>query len=267
VQIGNRRQFALAANDLKEGISSIHVWPKLAWLEIKQRYRRSVLGPFWLTISTGALIGGMGPLYGHLFSLNMSTYFPFLAVGFVVWQFLAGIITDACTAFISAEGYIKQMKLPFTVHILRMVWRNMIIFAHNAVIVFLVMLFWPPAVTWYLLLIPPAVLFIALNGIWIGVSLGLVCARFRDIPQIMGSLVQVAFFLTPVMWQAGMLGTKQWAVAWNPFYHFLEVVRSPLVAASTNWSSWAAVLGITIIGYTATFLLFARFRARIAYWV
>jgi ABC-type polysaccharide/polyol phosphate export permease len=111
------------------------------------------------------------------------------------------------------------------------------------------------------------VLFIALNGIWIGVSLGLVCARFRDIPQIMGSLVQVAFFLTPVMWQAGMLGTKQWAVAWNPFYHFLEVVRSPLVAASTNWSSWAAVLGITIIGYTATFLLFARFRARIAYWV
>jgi ABC-type polysaccharide/polyol phosphate export permease len=170
-------------------------------------------------------------------------------------------------AFISAEGYIKQMKLPFTVHILRMVWRNLIIFAHNAVIALLVMLFWPPAVTWHLLLIPPAVLFIAINGIWIGLSLGLLCARFRDIPQIVGSLVQVAFFLTPVMWHASMLGRNQWAVAWNPFYHFLEVVRSPLVAAATNWFSWAVVLGITGIGYAAAFLLFARFRARIAYWV
>lgn len=239
----------------------------LGWLEVKQRYRRSVLGPFWLTISTGAMVGGMGPLYGRLFGLDISTYFPFLAIGFVVWLFLAGIITDACTAFTVAEGYIKQLKLPFTVHILRMVWRNLIIFAHNSVIVFLVILVWPPAVTAHLLLIPPALLLIAINGIWIGLSLGLLCARFRDIPQIVSSLVQVAFFLTPVMWQADMLGRNQWAAAWNPLYHFLEVVRSPLVAATTNWFSWAVVLGITVVGYTAAFLLFARFRARIAYWV
>jgi len=267
VQIGNRSQLALAAKDFREGILSIHIWPMLGWLEIKQRYRRSVLGPFWLTISTAALVGGMGPLYGRLFGLDISAYFPFLAVGFVVWMFLAGIITDSCTAFISAEGYIKQMKLPLTVHILRMVWRNLIILAHNAVIIFLVMLFWPPPLTWDLLLIPPAVLFIAINGIWIGLTLGLLCARYRDVAQIVGSLVQVAFFLTPVMWHAGMLGKNQWAAAWNPFYHFLEVVRSPLLAATTNWSSWAAVLGITFFGYTAAFLLFARFRARIAYWV
>ena len=267
VHIGNRRQLALAATDFLEGISSIHLWPKLGWLEIRQRYRRSVLGPFWLTISMGALIGGMGPLYGRLFGLDISTYFPFLAVGFVVWQFLASIINDSCMAFISAEGYIKQMKLPFTVHVLRMVWRNVIIFAHNAVIVFLVIVFWPPAATWHLLLIAPALLLLALNGIWIGVTLGLVCARFRDIPQIVVSLVQVAFFLTPIMWNSGMLGRRHWAVEWNPFYHFIEVVRSPLVAATTNWTSWAAVLAITTIGYAATFLLFARFRARIAYWV
>jgi lipopolysaccharide transport system permease protein len=267
VQIGNRSQLALAARDFKDGISSIHVWPVLAWLEIKQRYRRSVLGPFWLTISTGAMVGGMGPLYGRLFGLDISAYFPFLAIGFVVWLFLAGIITDSCATFISAEGYIKQMKLPFTVHVLRMVWRNLIIFAHNAVIVLLVMLFWPPALTLHLLLLPLAVLFIAINGIWIGLSLGLLCARFRDIPQIVGSLVQIAFFLTPVMWNVSMLGKHRWTVAWNPFYHFLEVVRAPLVSATTNWFSWGAVLGITLVGYAATFLLFARFRARIAYWV
>jgi ABC-type polysaccharide/polyol phosphate export permease len=267
VQIANRNHLALAIEDFKDGVSSIYVWPKLGWLEIKQRYRRSVLGPFWLTISTGALVGGMGPLYGRLFGLDIYTYFLYLAISFVVWLFLAGIINDACMAFISAEGFIKHFKLPLTVHIMRMVWRNLIIFAHNLVIVFLVMLFWPPAITWQLLLIPLGVLFIAINGIWIGLCLGLLCARFRDIPQIVNSLVQVAFFLTPVMWQPQMLGRNQWAATWNPFYHFLEIVRAPLVAATTNWFSWTVVLGITVIGYAVTFLLFARFRARIAYWV
>lgn len=267
VQLVKLDQFALAWKDLTEGLGSIYIWPKLGWLEIRQRYRRSVLGPFWLTISTGALVGGMGPLYGRLFGLDIATYFPFLAISFVVWLFMAGIINDACTAFITAEGFIKQVKLPLTVHVLRMVWKNLIIFAHNMLIIVLVFAFWPPAMTWSLLSIPLAVLFIAINGVWIGIFLGLLCARFRDIPQIVGSLVQVAFFLTPIIWKPHMLGTNQWAAAWNPFFHFLEVVRAPLVTATTNWFSWAAVLGITALGYALTFVLFARFRSRIAYWV
>jgi len=268
VQIGNRNHLALAVKDFKDGVSSIYVWPMLGWLEIKQRYRRSVLGPFWLTISTGALVAGMGPLYGRLLNVDISTYFSYLAISIVVWLFIAGIMNDACTAFISAEGFIKQIKLPLTVHVLKMVWRNLIIFAHNIVIVVLVLLFWPPVVIdWHLLLVPLGVLFVVINGIWIGISLGLLCARFRDIPQIVTSLTQVAMFLTPVFWKADMLGKNQWAAEWNPFYHFLEVVRAPLVAASANWFSWKVVLGITVIGYVVTFLLFARFRARIAYWV
>ena len=268
MQVSNRNHLALAVQDFKDGVSSIYVWPMLGWLEIKQRYRRSVLGPFWLTISTGALVAGMGPLYGRLLNLDISTYFSYLAISIVVWLFIAGIMNDACTAFISAEGFIKQIKLPLTVHVLKMVWKNLIIFAHNLVIVVLVLLFWPPVVIdWHLLLMPLGVLFVAINGIWIGISLGLLCARFRDIPQIVTSLTQVAMFLTPVFWKAEMLGNNLWAAEWNPFYHFLEVVRSPLVAAPAYGFSWTVVLGITVIGYAATFLLFARFRARIAYWV
>ena len=267
MKFGNRNNLTLAVEDLKEGICDIYIWPMLGWLEIKQRYRRSVLGPFWLTISTGALIGGMGPLYGRLFGLDISTYFPYLAISFIVWTFIAGIINDACTAFISAEGYIKQIKVPLTVHILRMVWKNLIIFAHNLVIIFAVLLFWPPAVDWHVALIPLGVLAIAINGVWLGILLGLLCARFRDIPQIVNSLVLIAFFLTPVIWKASMLGRNQWAATWNPLYHFLEVVRAPLVAGATNWFSWTVVLGITIVGYTVSFVMFARYRARVAYWV
>jgi ABC-type polysaccharide/polyol phosphate export permease len=256
-----------AIADFRDGVASIHVWPMLGWMEIKQRYRRSALGPFWLTISTGAMLAGMGPLYGRLFGVDIASYFLYLSASFIVWLLIANTVNDACMVFISSEGYIKQTKTPFTVYVLKMVWKNLIIFAHNLVIMVPVMLFMPPPMGWQLLLIPLGVLLIAVNSVWLGAVLGVICARYRDIPQIVTSLVQVAFFLTPVMWKAEMLGRNQWAAQWNPFYHFLEVVRAPLVTTAINWSSWAAVLGITLFGYAVALALFARYRARIAYWV
>jgi ABC-type polysaccharide/polyol phosphate export permease len=256
-----------AVQDLKDGICSIYIWPMLGWLEIKQRYRRSVLGPFWLTISTGTMIAAMGPLYGRLLGQDISEYFPYLAVSFVVWILIANVLNDACVTFISAEGFIKQIKLPLSVHVLRVVWKNVIIFAHNLLIIIVVLLFYTPTLGWPLLLVPLGLLMIAINGVWIALLFGVICARFRDIPLIIGSLVQVAFFLTPVMWKAEMLGKHIWSAQINPLFHFLEIVRGPLIGGGGRMLSWAAVLGITIVGYTVALIVFGRFRARIAYWV
>jgi len=262
-----RKNFSLAIQDLKEGISSIYIWSMLGWFEIKNRYRRSILGPFWLTISTGVLIAAMGPLYGRLLSQDISAYFPYLAVSFVVWIFIANLMTEACTTFISAEGFIKQTKLPLTIHVLRVVWRNVIIFGHNVLIIIAVLLFYRPSLGWPLVLVPFGVLVLAINGIWIGLLFGMLCARYRDVPLIIASLVQVAFFLTPVMWQAEMLGKHAWYAQINPLFHFLEIIRGPLLGTGAKAVSWAAVLGITIVGYMVSLAMFSRFRARIAYWV
>lgn len=263
----NPSNLALALKDLKDGISSIYIWPMLGWQEIKQRYRRSAIGPFWLTLSTGVMVGSMGPLYGRLLGQDIASYFPYLGVGIIVWFLIANLINESCTAFIAAAGYIQQLKLPFTVHVLRVVYRNLIIFAHNLVIVALILLFYGSAIGWSILLAPLAVFLIAVNGVWIGIVLGMLCARFRDVPQIVGSLMQVAFFLTPIMWKPEMLGKYRWAADFNPLTHFLEIVRAPLVTGTTNPSSWAIVLAITAVGYAVALAAFSRFRVRIAYWV
>ncbi|MGH8643016.1 MAG: ABC transporter permease [Gammaproteobacteria bacterium] len=257
----------LALKDLFEGIHSIYIWPMLGWQDIKQRYRRSVLGPFWLTISNAALIGGMGPLYGRLLGQDINTYFAYLAVGFVIWMLIAGIINDSCNAFISAEGYIKEVRLPFTVHVLRVVWKNVLILAHNFVIVIVMVIIYARGIDWHLLLAPFGVCLIAVNGIWLGLLFGLLCARFRDIPQLVSSLLQIVFFLTPIMWRGEMLGRHQWVVQVNPIYHFLEITRAPLLAGAFPTTSWIVVGGITFAGFILTLLIFARYRARIAYWV
>lgn len=261
------RQLSLALADIREGFAAIHVWPTMAVQEIRQRYRRTTLGPLWLTISTAALILGMGPLYGRLFGQQIGEYFPYLTVSYVTWLLIANMIGDACVAFTGWESIIKQIKLPLMVHVLRTVSKNLLLFAHNLVVVLGVLAFYPPQWGWHLLLAPLGLFLLALNGIWLSFLLGMACARFRDVPPIVTSVVQVAFFLTPVMWQKGMLGSYQWAADINPLFHLLELVRRPILGGVPDPLSWAVVAGMSILGGGITLLIFARYRARIAYWV
>jgi ABC-type polysaccharide/polyol phosphate export permease len=261
------RAVALALEDFRRGLASPQIWRTLAWQEIKQRYRRSTLGPFWLTISAGILVAFMGPLYGRLFGQEVSAYFPYLAVGIIVWQLIAAIISESGTVFSSAEQYITQLRMPFTVHALRMVSRNAIIFAHNFVIILLVLVAFVPG--WYLgaWLALPGLLALLANGIWLGLLLGMLCVRFRDVLPILSSLVQVAFFMTPVLWRREMLGRHTWAADVNPLHHFIEVVRAPLLGQAPGALSWSVVLGVTVLGFVFTLAVFARYRARIPYWL
>ena len=263
----DRRSLKLGVKDVVDGVRKIYIWPMLGWQDIKQRYRRSMIGPFWLTLSYGVMIAGMGPLYGRLLQQDIGAYLPYLATSFVVWTLISGILTDACNAFIGSEGYIKQVRLPLTVYVLRIVWKNVLIFAHNFVIVVVVMLIYPPPLTWALFLIPVGVLLVALSGVWVGLLLGLLCARFRDLPQVVASLIQVTFFLTPVMWRADMLGSKHWVVELNPLFHFLEIVRAPLMTGGIAASSWLTACLITVAGFLVTLSIFSRYRSRVAYWV
>lgn len=265
--IGARSQFQLALSDVTEGMRAVHVWTALGWQDILQRYRRSLLGPLWLTISTGIMVAIMGPLYGKLFSQDIGGYFGFLAIGFVVWQLIAQTINDCCSAFITAESYIKQIKLPLSVHILRVVWKNVIIFLHNMVVVIAVLAWLQPHLRANVLLFPLAVAAFALNAFFFGTVLGIVCARFRDIPLIIVNVVQASFFLTPVLWVPGMLGRHSWTVDLNPFYHFIEIIRAPLLGEPVNPRSWLIVIAITVFGGVWALSMLKRYRARVAYWV
>lgn len=258
---------ALAWKDIRQGFMSVRVWSMLSWQEIRHRYRRSVLGPFWLTISTAVMVIGIGVIYGTIFGSARGQYLPYLAISLVIWMFLSGLVNESCQAFIAGEGYIKQMKLPLSIHVLRVVWRNIIILFHNVPIIVVALIVYKPPLTWHLLEVPIGLLFIAVNGIWVGLLLGMLCARYWDIPLIVGSVVQLAFFVTPVLWQASMLSSHTWIVTFNPLHYFLEIVRAPLLGVEPIGIAWLVVIGVTLAGGLFAFLVFSRFRARIAYWI
>lgn len=256
-----------ATADLAEGLARWRLWGLMGWQDIKQRYRRSTLGPFWLTLSMAIMVTALGVLYGKLFQIPIDDYLPFLTLGFIAWGLISGLINEGCLALTAAESLIKEMKLPYSIHVYRVIWRNLIIFSHNLVVYFGVIAIFQiwPGVTGLLAL--PALALITLNAVWIGLLFGMLCARFRDIPQIITSLLQVIFFLTPIIWKPELLRGRVGFAEFNPFFHFVEIMRAPLLGEAPTLTSWAVALAITAAGWVAAVVCFSRYRRYIPYWV
>ena len=261
----NRRR--LAFDDIKEGAKLWRLWTALGWTEILQRYKRSVLGPFWLTASMAVMVISLGFLYSELFKQEISTFMPFFCIGLLVWGFISSVLNEAGMLFCSNEFFIKQIRLPFTLYVWKFIWSRTIIFAHNFVI-YLGLLayfqFWPglPAVAAF-----AGFVLIMTNALLVSTYLGMISTRFRDVPQIVSSSTQVIFFLTPVLWKPELLGRHRYIADWNPFYHLIEIVRAPLLGQWPAATTIMVVFALTLINFVVAAVFFPRFRARIAYWI
>lgn len=258
---------ARATEDLATGLGRWRLAAALAWLDLRNRYRGSVLGPLWLTLSTAVMLVGLGLLYSQLLRLSLRDYLPHLAVSLVVWHAIAGLVNDAAVSLSSQEGVIRQMRLPYSVHILRCVFRNGLIAAHNLPLIVVVFLATghlpgPEAVLAILGLV-----ILAVNALAATIFLGMLCARFRDIGQIVASVMQLAFFMTPIMWKPELLGEWRWTLPLNPFYALLETVRGPLVEGGGPLIAWIAALFYTAALLVLALAFFIRYRGRIAFWV
>ncbi|BAM07033.1 ABC transporter permease protein [Leptospirillum ferrooxidans C2-3] len=264
--MGNR-MVEKASDDIRISLLSYPLWMTLGWQDIKQRYRRSSLGPLWITLSLGITVLTMGFLYAKLFHQDIHTYLPFLSVGMVFWALVSSLITDSTTVFIGAEGIIKQIPMPFGIHALRMIWKNIIIFLHNMVVVVAVMLFFGVAPGVNLLLFPLAVFLIMLNGFWVAILLGILGTRYRDISQVVLSVVQILFFITPVMWSPSSIQGKVWIMECNPLFHMMTIARNSLLGGPVSLGSWGVVAGMAALGWLVAFRMLVRYRSRIAYWL
>ena len=264
---GNIDAMATAWSDMIAGLASWRLWVRLGWNDILQRYRRSILGPFWLTASMAIMIVALGILYAGLFNTPVEDFLPFLCVGLLVWTLVASFLIEGGTLFTGSESYIKQIRLPYSVYVYRSTWSKLVIFFHNFIIYFAVLLYfeiWPGAVG---LLAIPGLAIVVINGALASLCIGIVSARFRDVPPLIISVVQIVFFVTPIFWKPELLKGREYVTDFNPFFHLLEIVRAPLLGSVPSAKSYLAVLLITLINVVITGAFFSRFRSRISYWV
>ena len=257
---------AAAWDDLVEGMSKTWMWSAMAMQDIRMRYRGSLLGPFWLTISMVIMIAAMGVIYARLFNMEITRYLPFLTVGLVIWNFVSTVIIEGCQTFLSAQNVITQVRMPFSVHAWRTVYRNLIVLAHNMVIVPLVLIIFHVSVGWGVIFIVPALVVLTINGLWISILLGMISARYRDVPPSSRASYR--------SYSSSRRSSGRRRHSGFGCRHCRSIPCSP---RSTSYAlrslarplaySWPVLLIVTVIGCVCTFALFAKFRSRITYWI
>ena len=247
------------------------IWGRLGWLEIKRRYRRTVIGPFWTSLSLFIFVVVLGTVGSGLLSKQAHDYLPFLVAGMLVWVMLSNIMIEGGAVFIAGAGLLRQKQFEYSLLIYALVWRNLIVFFHNMIVYAAIFLFYSPEKITFKIIIYgiPGMLALMVNGAWISILLGIITLRFRDVQQIIQSIVQVAMFVTPIFWLPDSLhGLRRIIfVGLNPLYHLLSIVRDPLMGNTPRLNSYIAVGIITVVGWIVTLVIYKKFRKRIPYWI
>lgn len=250
-------------------MTSLRIARMLAVQDLSMSYRRSTLGPFWLTISTAVQIATIGIVFSTIFQADVTVYVPYLATSLILFTFITSALTESNLAFISSDGIIRQVKFPPTMYVGRTLLKSLLIFAHNLVIVPVTFLAlgrgFDPVMLWAL----PGLVLVVANLWWMGHLLALVSVRFRDFPPIFGSVVTIAFYFTPVMWMAEQIpgGNTNPLIVFNPLFHLLELVRAPLMGELTSAASWTVCATMFVLGSLVALLVVRRHEHKIALWV
>jgi ABC-type polysaccharide/polyol phosphate export permease len=244
------------------------MWFTLGNQDIKLRYRRSSIGPFWITLSMAVTISALGFLYSRLFGVDLQSYLPYLAISLICWALVSTLIIESCNGYVEAENFIRNQQTAFSIYIMRLLLRNIIIFAHNILVFIPIAIMYDVPVSWRILLIIPGFILLGLNAVLWGGVLAILGTRYRDFTQIATSLVQVIFFMTPIMWMPSFLnGHHQWLILYNPFNQLLNLIRNPLLNQDIGLHAWSIVGLMAVVGLSLYIYFMRKYKHRIVFWL
>src|SRR5882757_3071670 len=208
-----------------------------------------------LALVSSAVIGG-----------NMSELIGFVGLGIVIWTAITSLVTEGSTTFLRNANLIISSNVSIDCYVGRAVFKTMIIFFHHIVLYFLGLVFLLIPLSWTSLLAIPGLALLFVNGYWVVVVLAFLCARFRDIEQIIRNLLQLAFFVTPVFWNPDVVAAgKRTFVDYNILFYFIEIVRGPLLGHVPPLNYYVVVVAFTAFGYATAFLVYRRMRRQLAF--
>lgn len=241
-------------------------WRALAAGDIRSKYRRTFLGPWWITATNAVTALIMGLVAGRFLGADMKTYLPHFMVSMTIWNFINSSLAEACFTMINAGGMIKAVDMPILIHVMRMVQRNFIIFLHNAAIIPIIWLFYRWDIHPGMLLAIPGIAIVYVFVVSASMIISMICVRYRDVPPIMTSLLQVLFFISPIIWIPTQIRGGELIILFNPIAYLLSVTRGPIMAVSPGLTIWLGAIGIVAALTAAMAYIYTRYRSRVVYW-
>ena len=254
--------------DIIEGLKLWRIWTALSWQEFRSAYRRSLLGVFWVMASFAGFVMIKLVIFSELVTTADGQFYnAYLTVGFYLWVHNLLMVNSAPQTFVGATGWIRVESLPFSLYVFKNIMRELYNFGLTFFVAagaLIYIKFLPSVYSFYAI---PAVVFYVLNAIWMKFLFGILGARFRDVGHLFSAVTLPLMFLTPIFWLPEQMGDLMKYLWWNPFYHYLEIYRAPVVSGVFPTTSWIFVLTLFVVGWLLAIISYARLSRRIVFWL
>jgi ABC-type polysaccharide/polyol phosphate export permease len=257
-------------NYIIKGIGEFELWTRLASTELKRRYRRTIIGPFWTSLNLAIFVLSMGFLYSKLWGQDPNSYLPYLCSGMISWSLISSFFTDGSSVYTSNSSLLTQIRVNLFTLVSVVIYRNLIIYTHNLSIFAILILFTSSNLNIYSLLIIPGLLILIINGFWIVGITGMLCSRYRDITPIIVNLLQISLFLTPIFWAPDQISGRSYInilIDYNPLFQFVSIIRFPMLGMCPSTWTYLYTITVGLIGNIFMFFLYKRMQQRIIFWL
>lgn len=255
--------------DLKASLRFPQYWTYSTWLRFALKYRKTSLGPLWLLVSPALFVIFLGYMFSQVNSSELHVFVPHLAIGYITWTLVSGYINGGCTVFLRKRSEILQGNMRLTDVVLADNFETLLHYLHQVTIIVCVFLYFNLIPSLYSLYSILGLMLLIYTGFWVTIILGLVGARYRDLVEIVTSVMRICFFITPIIWipldgTGGALGSF---LIFNPFYHYLELIRAPLLGNAISQLSMIVVIGSNILGTFVMVVAYSKSARFLALWV
>jgi len=242
----------------------------MAVSEIKIRYARTSLGPWWQTINMLVLSLVLSFVFTKVFNAPSEEYVPFLIIGLIFWNFLQGILVESSVCLVHSRNLILNSTNPIWIYPFKLVFRVLIQFLHHALLI--------PIVVYYFKIDFNLISIVSfLTGMFVSIFimlqmasiLSILGSRFHDLEQVVTNIVQVLFYATPIIWMPSLVLGREFYMEYNPFYHVINIIRIPVIDGDMQiWQS-SLVVSIALLGclILLNYYIYRRFSKMVSYWV
>jgi ABC-type polysaccharide/polyol phosphate export permease len=239
----------------------------MAAQDIRVRYARTILGPFWITITLGLYIMALGFVFGGLFNTPLQTMLPWITLGLITFSFIANIVMEASTILINNKHLLLQTRMSFTVWVLFVTLRNLLVGAHHLVVFVLLVLLFRLEVSFTWLLIIPGIAIMTAFAFGLALLAAILSTRFRDVPPLIVNIYTIGLLAVPVLWRPADLQRYRGIADYNPVTYVMALVRDPLLGQVPDQTAYIIAIASAVVALALGFIALAFTRRRIMLWL